>query len=243
LDNHLVGQLAGHVYVRLMLLLALAGLAVAAALVYTGAVAIPPRWNPWAPLDPAESPNWLTRYKLGRLADDPASCLAALERAELRYILLPDRDTAPGCGLRNAVRIEATSAAVEPFPLSCRSAISLALWERHFVQPASVRHFGTPVARVEHFGSYACRNVYGRKDDRRSQHASADAFDVSGFVLADGRRIRILTDWPGDDVEARFLRDVHDGACRVFDAVLGPGYNAAHRDHLHVDRGPFRMCR
>jgi hypothetical protein len=25
--------------------------------------------------------------------------------------------------------------------------------------------------------------------------------------------------------------------------VLGPEYNAAHRDHFHLDRGSFRFCR
>ena len=29
---------------------------------------------------------------------------------------------------------------------------------------------------------------------------------------------------------------------RWFDAVLSPDYNAAHRDHLHLDRGRYRAC-
>ncbi|WP_240636123.1 extensin family protein [Caldimonas tepidiphila] len=97
---------------------------------------------------------------------------------------------------------------------------------------------------LEHYGSYACRNVYGRTEGRRSRHATADALDVAGFVLADGRRIRVQQHWhEGDDVAARFLREVHRGACRFFDGVLGPGYNVAHRDHLHLERGPSRICR
>lgn len=39
------------------------------------------------------------------------------------------------------------------------------------------------------------------------------------------------------------LREVHRGACRVFDGVLGPAYNEAHRDHLHLDRGGPRVSR
>ena len=66
---------------------------------------------------------------------------------------------------------------------------------------------------------------------------------MAGFVLADGRRIRVLGDWEQDTDEARFLHDVRDGACRFFDGVLSPDYNAAHRDHLHLDRGPWRFCR
>ena len=131
----------------------------------------------------------------------------------------------------------------EPFSLTCRAAVSLALWEKHAVAPAAERHFGVPVQRIEHFGSYSCRNVYGRPNATRSRHATAEAFDVAGFVLADGRRIRVLGDWHKDSAASGFLHDVRDGACRFFDGVLSPDYNAAHRDHLHVDRGPYRMCR
>ena len=111
------------------------------------------------------------------------------------------------------------------------------------MQPAAVRHFGSPVNRLEHFGSYACRNVNGREGGRRSQHATADALDVAGFVLSNGRRILVRTDWNGDAQEVSFLREIHAGACRLFDTVLGPEYNAAHHDHLHLDRGSFRICR
>ena len=99
------------------------------------------------------------------------------------------------------------------------------------------------MAELEHFGSYACRNIVGHDGDGRSQHATADAFDIAGFVLRDGRMVRVRTGWNGDATERQFLREVQAGACRVFDAVLGPDYNAAHRDHLHLDRGSYQVCR
>jgi hypothetical protein len=55
--------------------------------------------------------------------------------------------------------------------------------------------------------------------------------------------LRVARDWDGDDAEARFLRALRDGACTFYDGVLGPDYNAAHADHLHLDRGPYRVCR
>ena len=231
-------------YLRILSLGLVTSCAVAAALVYGDAISIPAQWNPWAPLSIADQPNVLTRYKLSRLSSDAAGCRAVLSHAQMRYTPLPDRRTGDGCGFDNAVRIEATTTGVgEPFSLSCRSAVALALWERHVMQPAAHRYFAASVARLEHFGSYSCRNVYGREDDRRSQHATADALDVAGFVLSDGRRIRVLNGWRGDARDAAFLRDVHAGACRVFDAVLGPDYNAAHHDHFHLDRGSFKACR
>jgi hypothetical protein len=97
--------------------------------------------------------------------------------------------------------------------------------------------------RLEHFGSFACRNLYGRSDAPRSRHATADALDIAGVVLANGNRIRIAAGWDGSATEAAFLHDLHAGACRVFDTVLGPDYNAAHRDHFHLQRGGARVCR
>jgi hypothetical protein len=117
------------------------------------------------------------------------------------------------------------------------------LWERHQVQPAAEAHFHSRVALLEHFGSYSCRNIYNRSNAHRSQHATAEAFDVAGFVLANGTRIRVVNEWGEESPAGRFLRDVRDGACRFFDAVLSPDYNEAHRDHLHLDRGPYRTCR
>jgi hypothetical protein len=207
-------------------------------------VSIPPAWSPWAPLDLDAPPNVLTRYKLSRLSRDPALCASVLEDADLSYRRLPDEATGPSCGLFDAVAIERTASEVgQPFTLTCRSAVSLALWEKHAVAPAAERRFGVPVQRIEHFGSYACRNVYGRPDATRSRHATAEAFDVAGFVLADGQRIRVLGDWHEESPAARFLHDVRDGACDFFDGVISPDYNAAHRDHLHLDRGPYRFCR
>lgn len=226
--------------------------AFAAWTLHSGALQVPDRWNPWAPLRIDDAPNFLTRHKLARASADREACQAALAQAGMRLVRLEDRETGPGCGFDNAVRIERSSVAVgAPFALSCRAALSLALWERHALQQAARSHLGARVEAIEHLGSYACRNLYGDDGRRRSRHATADALDIAGFVLDDGRRVRVLADWPpsvaeGDvpsRAEAAFLRDVRDGACDWFDAVLGPEYNAAHADHFHFDRGRARICR
>lgn len=240
---------------RRAVLLSLLLVALAVWAVRSERIVVPPRWNPWAPLDLAEAPGPLTAFKLRRAGADPASCRLALQGSGFRLSAIADRETGPGCGFRNAVLIERSTVDVgTPFPLSCPAALSLALWERHALQQAARRHLGSQVRAIEHLGSYACRNLYGAEGRQRSRHATADALDISGFVLADGRRIRLLRDWSGpgqagdgDDrpaaPEARFLQAVRDEACRWFDAVLGPDYNAAHADHFHFDRGRARICR
>lgn len=207
-------------------------------------IVIPAQWSPWAPLDLEATPNFLTRYKLSRLTGDDALCRQVLQHAAVEFDPVPDLVTGANCGFKNAVLIHRTSAEVgEEFSVTCRTAVSLALWERHELQPAAEKYFGQRIAAIEHFGSYSCRNVYGRPEATRSRHATAEAWDVAGFVLSDGRRIRVARDWQSTTVEAAFLRDSREGACRFFDGVLSPDYNSAHHDHLHLDRGPYRMCR
>jgi hypothetical protein len=228
---------------RALLLIAIVGILGLLWALRSGDLRIPDDWNPWASLDIAAAPNWLTRYKLARLSDDITQCQSILQTTQLAYEPIADEDTGEACGYFNAVKISRTSAAVsEPFALTCRTAVSLALWERHTLQPAAQQLYGTAVEKIEHFGSYACRNVYGRSNATRSRHATAEAFDVAGFILENGERIRIVNDWD-DDRHRLFLRTIRDGACRFFDGVLSPDYNAAHRDHFHLDRGSYRICR
>lgn len=219
-------------------------LTVAAVGIHREWIPLPPGWSPWTPLDLEAPPNFWTRYKLARLSTDAAACRQVLGSSKMQFELLADRTTGENCGFQDAVLVRSTPANVsEPFSLTCRAAVSLALWERHVVQPAAQRHFGLEVTGYAHFGSYSCRNVYGRPEATRSRHATAEAWDVAGFVLADGRRIRVARDWQTTAPAAAFLREARDGACRFFDGVLSPEYNAAHHDHLHLDRGPYRMCR
>lgn len=217
---------------------------------HEGSIRVPDRFNPWAPLDVAAEPDLLTSLKLRRARGDPARCMAALAGTEMRYDPVPDRETGPGCGFRHAVRLQAgrTLSLSSPTVLSCRAALSFAMWERHAIQPAAAKHLGAPVVRLEHLGSYACRDVNTgegttRKSGRRSRHATADALDVSAFMPEDQRRITIRRDWPGGDAEALFLREAHAGACRFFDGVLGPDYNAVHADHFHLESGGWGLCR
>lgn len=228
--------------------------------VYSGAIQVPERFNPWAPLNVTAEPNLLTAYKLSRARGDAAMCLTALEQTGMQYDLLPDRQTGDGCGFQNAVRLR--SAAIRfgaPLPLSCPMALSFAMWERHALQPAAQAHFGQRVSALDNLGSYSCRNVNRGEGaapsapasgaGARSRHATANALDVSAFTLASGKRISVQGQWQREggasprSAEALWLGDAHAGACTYFKGVLGPDYNAAHRDHFHLETGGYGMCR
>ncbi|WP_312255851.1 extensin-like domain-containing protein [Stutzerimonas nitrititolerans] len=223
----------------LLSLLLLAGFAYG---VWRGHIDVPPQWNPWAPLDIRLAPNFLTTYKLRRLQDDRDLCEQALATSDLDYVAVPDSTPQAGCPVENAVRVRASAVRFNgAFLATCPLAAAYALFERHGLQPAAQAVFGQPVVRVDHFGSFACRNI--ARSSRRSQHASANALDLAGFHLADGTRITVARDWKGEDDSARFLRQVKTAACEAFRVTLSPEYNAAHHDHFHVDMGGFGMCR
>jgi hypothetical protein len=223
----------------LLLLLLLAGFVLA---VRQQLIEIPPRWNPWAPLDIREPPNLLTPLKLRRLQQDRTLCEQALGTAPLRYVVVPDSTPEPGCPVENSVRVQGSDVRFNgPFLATCPLAAAYAMFELHGLQPAAQAVFGQPVVRIDHFGSFACRNI--ARSNRRSQHASANALDMASFHLKDGTRITVARDWQGDGDKARFLRQVRDAACKAFNVTLGPEYNAAHHDHFHVDMGGFGMCR
>ena len=211
-----------------------------------------PEDMPWTKLDLTRPIRIFTGRKLAALNGHGNECRSLLRSAGIRFTALPARDNGQ-CGYDDAVRFRgggATTIAWRPADLgtSCPMAAALALWEWHVVQPAALRHFGAKVASIDHFGSYSCRRIYGRSSGGWSEHSTANAIDVAAFRLDDGRRISIAGDWRSQGPKARFLREVRDGACKLFATTLSPDYNEAHRDHLHLDqarRGEYgwRGCR
>ncbi|MBP2315903.1 extensin family protein, partial [Azospirillum soli] len=207
---------------RWVLILAIVALSGAGVLVWRGIIVLPPQYDPWATLDIRAAPNVLTRLKLSRLDDAPAQCRAVLGDTRLHFTPVPDRANDAGCGLSGAVQVSRSEVAFNNgFTVTCPVAAAWMLFETHALQPAAERHFGQRVARVQHLGSYACRNVYGRAEGRRSEHATANAIDIAGFVLEDDTAISLLRDWNSETGrKAAFLRDLRDGACRFFNVVL-----------------------
>lgn len=203
---------------------------------------------PWAELDLTAPPGRFTAAKIAELGEDAPRCRALLAASGNESRPAPSRRPSEGCGYDDGTLL---SLDIAPSPgglvTSCPVAAALSVWERQ-VEAEAQRLLGTGVRRFVHAGSYSCRRLYNRADGPFSEHATADAVDILGFELTDGRRLSVLRDWNGRPQDAAFLRAARDAACRVFSTVLSPEYNAAHRDHLHLDtanRGPggWRACR
>lgn len=173
-------------------------------------------------------------------------CFTELARADIRYSGLPDRDFGGGCVVTGAVQLLDIGVPVTGLKsMKCELARTFAAWVRYAVAPAAMQILGSELVRVETYGTYSCRAIIGGGPatvGKMSEHGLANAVDVSGFVLKDGRRITIERGWRSDDPDTReFLLTLHKSACRRFKTVLSPDYNAAHYNHLHLDmgRGPF----
>jgi hypothetical protein len=175
-------------------------------------------------------------------------CIAELGAREANFTPVPDRYFEHGCSMLNSVRISNLRSDTSVLdlanlgPVTCPLATTFAAWARYGVDRAAWQILGSRLARIETMGSYACRNIAGTS--RRSGHATANAVDVSAFVLADGRRISVLGGWNSfSEDERRFLRIVHESACKRFGTVLGPDYNSAHSDHFHLEADGASFCR
>jgi hypothetical protein len=200
---------------------------------------------PWTPLSLDDPIGAATSFKLSKAEQDRKACLQLLETNGVRYTPLPDSDDGGFCVLENIVRIDSGITRLSPasVTMTCPLAVRMVLWDRQVVQPAAEAAFGRRVARIENYGTYSCRRIYGQAEGRPSEHATANAFDFSAVVLEGGRRVSVLDDWSAEAPEGSFLRRLRDGACDVFGVVLSPEYNAAHANHLHFDLSAWKVCR
>jgi hypothetical protein len=137
-----------------------------------------------------------------------------------------------------------------PAEIDCQMASDLPGWV------AEVDNFAetllkTRIASVTVGGSFECRprNTPDKADTNISEHGRADAVDVVGFGLADGRRLTVGSDYASADAPtARFMHFAHDAACTRFTTVLGPDANGLHHEHFHLDLGchgqscTYRLC-
>jgi len=175
---------------------------------------------------------------------DARQCAVDLRQAGVKFTPLPNEDHGGGCSSIDSVKLLDIGTPVTNLgPMTCPLARNFAAWVEYAVRPAARLYFRTEVVKVETYGTYSCRNIYGGRSGRLSQHATSNAVDVAGFVLADGRRIMLDGGWHGDKSSQQFLRALHKSACRRFGTVLSPDYNAAHYNHFHLDMSGNGYCR
>jgi len=181
----------------------------------------------------------------------PATCRAELKRRKLPVAFVGGNVKGIATPLRltgelRGVRFIAPGKKSVYGMLDCRLAIVLdelaGLLAAHGVAAVHVDNMYRPRAHLP-----------GRK--KKSQHAYGLAIDIYGFTLADGTMLVIERDFhgtigaatcgpeafigAGGNASSVTLRNLvcAIAAARVFNYLLTPDYDAAHRNHLHADIG------
>lgn len=98
-------------------------------------------------------------------------------------ILLKSVGTSPKLTFQPAVEI------------NCQMAVALGEWAADTLQPAAREAYGSEVKSIVGASGYSCRNRYGLANERLSEHALANAIDIGGFALANGRSVKVSAGW------------------------------------------------
>ncbi|HZH52902.1 MAG TPA: extensin family protein [Microvirga sp.] len=181
------------------------------------------------------------------------ACLSQRMVQPSAYMALSSKIDGPGaCGMDYPFKVSAFNngsvGLKSKVTLACPIIPRIDMWLDEIVKPAAMMYFGVPLADLK-AGSYSCRPRNNRSGAKLSEHSFGNALDVMGFALADGREVSVVKGWKGSPAEQEFLREVFVGACRYFTTVLGPGSDAYHYDHLHIDlarhdpQGQRRVCK
>lgn len=202
-------------------------------------------------LGPPAPPQW---WQDSETPQELASCRLALAMLGTVYetqptILDPQN---PQCGIANPLRVDQIIPGVTlegGAIMRCATARALALWTSEFVMPAAATLPDAPRVTAMQLGStYGCRNRIGTGQDapKISQHALGNAIDITAIEFDTGASLPVVPRQDTGDRAEAFQRTIRASACLYFSTVLGPGSNAAHDDHLHLDiakrRGDWRLC-
>jgi hypothetical protein len=187
----------------------------------------------------SRQPSFVAKHEPWR-ADEERACLSSGAVRESSFVTLRSGLGGPSvCGAIQPFTVSATArglvALEPPALLRCPMIPAVEHWMERVVMPAARYHLRANVVAVKVAGSYSCRPMNHVHGGKLSEHGHANALDVSGFVLDNGHVVDVKTGWWGALADRNFLRAVHGGSCTVFTTVLGPAYDAAHRDHFHLD--------
>ncbi|WP_084327233.1 extensin family protein [Salinarimonas rosea] len=184
---------------------------------------------------------------------DYEACLAELDDLGVVYEEVPAIDGEGRCGAAYPLLVEAVGAvALSPaVTVQCPVARALAGWSEEALVPAAREHLGTRPTTLFTSGSYACRGRNRAENARLSEHAFANALDLTGIGFETRTAVPVEPrgaeeDPAEEDPEAAFQREIRRAACAHFRTVLGPGADAYHDDHLHFDqrerKNDYRLC-
>lgn len=209
------------------------------------------------PSGPAETPRVAPHEAVSTLAAaETTPCLTQLKAAgfEVEVVEHPAASN-DACRIALPVQLKAVPVPSRPGAmvrlgdhpiLACRFADSFGRWLGDLVAPMVAGSLNTELKNIRTGPGFECRNRNGATTGKLSAHAEGLAIDIVGFELADGSTLHIQPE--GDVPPNPVLTAARTAACGWFTTVLGPGSDAAHTNHMHVDvqqhgsSGYYRIC-
>lgn len=181
----------------------------------------------------------------------PASerdCRRQLKRLGVKFRDVARIRDSASCGIDWPVEVTGFSGNVGLKPaatLSCQMALAFASWTKDELAPAARWRYFSGVKTIHQGSSYSCRSIAGSRTI--SEHAKGNALDVMRIELKNGNDIDVRKPGWFAFRQRGLLNNVRSDACGYFSTVLGPGYNADHKDHFHFDikerRNGYRACK
>jgi len=185
-------------------------------------------------------PNFVAKDEPWRRQEEIA-CLSSGAVRETNYIRTRSALGGPSdyCGAQRPFEMTAADegrvALIPPALVVCPMAPQINDWVANVAGRAARQHLGSQLVGLRVAASYSCRPMNNADGARLSEHGHANAIDISAFVMADGRIVTVKGGWNGRPEEHAFLREVRGNSCQTFTTVLGPGADAHHNDHFHLD--------
>jgi hypothetical protein len=171
--------------------------------------------------EPAEQPQGA---EVACMVETPVRLQSFLEPTAKRVIALPDRPI-----------------------VACRFAGPFTDWAGRIAAPVLGAARNSTLKAVRTGPGFQCRGRNRQDGSKMSAHGLGIAVDIMGFEFADGSALTIKANGRSPAEEAA-LGAIRRAACGWFTTVLGPGSDAYHDDHLHLDlvsRGSgdrYRIC-
>ena len=189
------------------------------------------------------------------VAEARAQCEKLLAGLPLTYTPLAPIGNQGGCGAPAPILITAVAGvALKPAATqTCDMGAALAGWIAGSVKPAAEEMLQARVTVIHTGTSYNCRRRNNSPTGKMSEHSKANGLDLAGFSFATDRTMAADGNWgqglavgAGLPEGGSFLDTIRKSACTSFTTVLGPGSDASHGDHFHLDvlrrKNDYRIC-
>jgi len=200
-----------------------------------------------APEAPAEPPAPPPAPRISTMTDaEHEACLGRLRALGVAFTTEAPIDPTGSCNVDRPLSVTAIGSGVGIEPeavMNCATAESLARWTAEIMLPTAKRLLDATPKTIVHGSTYVCRPRNNVAGEKLSEHAYANAVDVSAIAFADREPFEVKEQ---AGPEGKFQAAIREGSCSYFTTVLGPGSNAAHATHFHFDmaerRGGYRLC-